>query len=194
MHFSTLTTTISLLSLSLAAPAPLTPRFPPISNILQPTFLSRYSGTTGAISFNVATGSATKTNTGDITTLVTFENTSLDLPSTCRLRFFLDGTDASVVLEGTKQVNIFSSLNPAPAGGSPGWGGPGNQRNIDLGRFSLYKGGNGDLVPGLPTGVNGVACPKKNAGPVGFEVVPVGDVDRVEWSKGLSGLYLTWDV
>lgn len=57
----------------------------------------------------------------------------------------------------------------------------------------MYKGGNGDLVPGFPTGVNSVPCPKKNAGPVGFEVVPVGDVDRVEWSKGVSGLYLTWD-
>jgi hypothetical protein len=193
MHFSTLTTTASLLSLSLAAPAALTPRFPPISNILQPSFISRYSGTNGAITFNVATGSATKTPTGDITTLVTFENTSLDLPATCRLRFFLDGSDSAVVLEGTKQVEIFSSLKPAPAAGSAGWGGPGNQRNNDLGRFSLYKGGNGDLVPGFPTGVNSVACPKKGAGPVGFEVVPVGDVDRVEWSKGLSGLYLTWD-
>lgn len=29
-------------------------------------------------------------------------------------------------------------------------------------------------------------------GVVGFEVVPVGDWDRVEWDAGVSGLYLSY--
>jgi len=91
------------------------------------------------------------------------------------------------VTEGTKQVNIYTSLYPAPAAGSAGWGGPGNGRNQDVGRFLVYKGGNADLI----MGTDSVACPKKGE-TVGFEVVPTGDADRVEWSKDLSGLYLTW--
>lgn len=185
--------TASLLSFVAAAPTTINARWPPLTNILKPTVISQYSGTNGAITYNVNTGTATKTPSGDITTLVTFENTSLDLPITCRLRFFLDSADSAIILEGTKQVNIFSSLNPAAVQGSKGWGGPGNQRNQDLGRFALYKGGNGDFVRGFPTGVDSVPCPKKGAGPVGFDIVPVGEVDRVEWSAALSGLYLTWD-
>jgi hypothetical protein len=189
MHFTTLTLS-SLLSLSLAAPTTLTTRWSPNPTSLKPISISLYSGTTGAITPNVAIGSATKTPSGDITTLVTFSNPSLELPDTCRLRFHLDSSDTAVVLEGTKQVAVFSSLKPAPAGGSPGWGGPGNQRNQDLGRLELYKGGDGNVV--YATGINGFPCPKKGSGPVGFEVVPVGDRDRVEWSAAMSGLYITW--
>jgi hypothetical protein len=180
----------SILSLSYAAPITLAARESNLSNTLKPITISLYSGATGGITPNVATGSATKTPTGDITTLVTFENKSFDVPSTCRLRFHLDNLDTAVVLDGTKEVGIFSSLNPAPAGGSKGWGGPGNQRNIDLGRFKLVKGGDGSVV--YATGLDAFPCPKRGAGPVGFEVVPIGDVDRVEWSAALSGLYLTW--
>ena len=93
------------------------------------------------------------------------------------------------MLDGTKQVNIYSSLKPAPVEGSKGWGGPGNQRDQDIGRFLVYKGGNGDLIQGGES----VPCPGKGKGPVGFEVVPIGESDRVEWGAGLSGLYLTWN-
>lgn len=185
---SHLFTTTTLFTLSLTAPTSFSPRWPQISNILRPTVISQYSGATGAIAYNTATGVVAKTSQGDLTTLVTFENTSLDLPASCRLRFYLDSADAAVVTDGTKLVNIFSSLKPAPVGGSQGWGGPGNQRNQDIGRFLVYKGGNADLV----MGGEAVPCPTRGE-KVGFEVVPVGDVDRVEWSGSLSGLYLTWD-
>jgi hypothetical protein len=181
----TIITLSSVLSLVTAAPTILTERWPSVTNILKSDVISIYYVSTGAITYNVPTGIVAKTPNGEITTLVTFENTSLDLPSTCRLRFYLD--NANTVLDGTKQVNVFSSRQPAPKGGSTGWG-PGNQRDQDIGRFLLYKGGNGDLVQGTES----FPCPKKGAGPVGFEVVPVGDVDRVEWSAALSGLYLTW--
>lgn len=179
-------TVASLLSLSFAAPTFLEKRLSPLP-MLRPTVISRYTGSNGAIVYNVPTGTAAKTYQGDVTTLVTFSNPSLDLPTTCRIRFNLDSSDTAVVTEGTKQVNIYTSLYPAPAAGSAGWGGPGNGRNQDVGRFLVYKGGNADLI----MGTDSVACPKKGE-TVGFEVVPTGDADRVEWSKDLSGLYLTW--
>lgn len=187
MLFSLFTTT-TLFTLSLAAPTSLSPRWPQISNILRPSVISQYSGVNGAIVYNTPKGVTAKTSQGDLTTLVTFENTALDLPASCRLRFYLDSTDSAVVTDGTKLVNIFSSLKPAPVEGSAGWGGPGNQRNLDIGRFLVYKGGNADLIQGGEA----VPCPKKGE-KVGYEVVPVGDVDRVEWSGSLSGLYLTWN-
>ncbi|KAH7063965.1 hypothetical protein BKA63DRAFT_174865 [Paraphoma chrysanthemicola] len=180
-------TAASLLSLVAAAPASLQARWPPLSNILKPSVISQFDGSNGAITYNVATGSATKTNRGDITTLVTFKP-DFEIPATtCYLRFFLDGNDNAVKLGGSKQVNIFSSLQPAPEHNVAAWGPPGNQRNLDLGRFSLYKGGNGDIVYGPAT----FACPKKGSS-AGFEVVPTGETDEVTWSASLSGLYLTW--
>ncbi|KAF2035183.1 hypothetical protein EK21DRAFT_84807 [Setomelanomma holmii] len=185
MLFTTLTAA-SLLSLAAAAPTNLEARWPPLTNILKPTVISLFDGSNGAITYNVGTGSATKTNRGDITTLVTFKP-DFDIPeTTCRLRFFLDNADNAVVLGGSKQVNIFSSLKPAPEKDVPAWGPPGNQRDQDLGRFSLYKGGNGDVVyaPAI------FPCPKKGAS-IGFEVVPTGETDEVKCNPALSGLYLT---
>jgi hypothetical protein len=185
MHSITLTAA-SLLSIVAALPTTLNSRWPNATNILKPTIISQYSGTNGAITYNVEKGIAAKTNTGDITTLVTFDNTSRDdMPTTCRLRFSLDSNDNSIALEGTKQVNIFSSLKPAPKEGSRGWGGPGNQRNLDIDMVTMYRGG--DFLVGY------VPCPGKGKGPVGYEIVPVGDVDRVEWNGEMGGLYLTWD-
>lgn len=183
----------SLVTLVSAAPTAIEKRWPSIPRILRPSVISRYEGFNGAITYNVARGEASKSGNGrDISALVTFDNTNLDLPATCELRFFLDATDANVQLSGTQQVAIFSSLKPAPAAGSTGWGPPGNQRNEDLGRFSLVRGGDGTLIAGQSTKVRSFPCPRKGAGPIGFEVVPLGDRDRVEWSANLSGLYITW--
>ncbi|KAF2824243.1 hypothetical protein CC86DRAFT_420695 [Ophiobolus disseminans] len=186
MLFQTLTS-LTLLALTSAAPTSLSKRWPEIPNILRPTVISSYSTTNGAITYDVPKGTAAKTSSGEISTLVTFSNPSQTLPTDCRVRFYLDGADAGVVTEGTKQINIFTSFKGAPEGGSTGWGGPGNQRNGDVGRFLVYKGGNADLLWGNEV----VKCPAKGE-TVAFEVVPAGEVDRVEWSKGLSGLYLTW--
>lgn len=194
MQYTTIFLTL-LLSLTFAAPTTNPEkRFPTLTNILKPSSISRYSGFNGAIQPNVFYGEASKStsnNGHDISTLVTFMNNDLNLPATCQLRFYLDNADNSVIVSGTGIVSIFSSNAPAPAAGSGGWGGPGNQRYEELGRFKVVKGGNGVLLEDFGRKLDSVPCPGRGKS-MGFEVVPTGDNDFVGWTKDISGLYMTW--
>lgn len=203
MHFSTIALT-SLLSLASAAPAVLDARMPK-GNTLAPSAISIYHGSNGAIDYGVARGEVSRNNWDgrDNSTLVTFNLNGQTLPNTCFLRFWLEpGTQSSnpasgSFWSGTGLIDVFSSLQPAPVEGSKGWGGPGNQRNNPLGRMKVNYNGDATVLDFAPNQLSGFKCPQigdwnvKN-GLVGFELVPVGDQDRVQWDGAVSGLYLNW--
>ena len=192
----------SILSLASAAPAAISKRWPaPDGSSLTPSAISIYHGQNGAIVYNVAKGEVSReqSNGKDKSTLVTFDLKGKTLGSTCSLKFFHDNADTSAIFTGSPaQFDIFRSLQPAPTAGSPGWGGPGNQRDIHLGRLEPKYNGNAVIVTNVgPNQLGGFPCPKvgdyyvKN-GLVGFEIVPVGDRVSAEWNAALSGLYLDW--
>ncbi len=66
-----------------------------------------------------------------------------------------------------------------------------------MGRMKANYNGDATVLDFAPNQLKSFPCPKmgdfnvKN-GVVGFEVVPVGDWDRVEWDAGVSGLYLSY--
>ncbi|KAF2009657.1 hypothetical protein BU24DRAFT_473835 [Aaosphaeria arxii CBS 175.79] len=202
MRFSSVAAA-SLLSLASAAPAAVDKRWqtPAPANTLTPSTLATYYGKDGSIVAPVTIGHASQYQgaSGATTTLVTFNlnNAAYTPPAgaQCTLKFFLDLTDgAAHIGKPGDQIDVFSSLQPAPAAGSPGWGGPGNQRNIGLGRLQPVIGGLATTVQN--NGIESFPCPKigdsnVKGGLVGFEVVPVNTAS-VDWSNIASGLYLQW--
>ncbi len=201
MLFSTLVTT-TLLSLTSAAPlAEISKRWPTDDGTsLRPSVISIYHGQNGAIDYNTPHGEVSRAqwNGKDNSTLVTFDLTSRTPPAgaTCSFKFFIDPADTAA--KATGFIDIFKSLAPAPVGGSPGWGPPGNQRDTNLGRFQPQVGGYATVVSDVgPNQLNGFPCPTSSDyhvknGLVGYEIVPAGDQVRVEWTAALSGLYLDW--
>lgn len=206
MQFTTLALA-TLFSFGSAAPASLEARFPTghYNNILPPSATSIYHGQNGAIEYGVnrAEVSRSSWNGRDNSTLATFDLNGRTLPDKCSLRFWLepnsqynDPSRGSFVF-GTGLVDVFSGLQPAPREGSKGWGGPGNQRNNPLGRVKVNYNGDATTLDFAPNQLTGFKCPKvgdwnvKN-GLVGYELVPVGDTDRVQWDAAVSGLYLSW--
>lgn len=199
MHFCTLALA-ALLSFTSAIPtAAVEKRWPSTTNIIKPYTISIYHSFNGAITPAVDKGEVSRNywDGRDNTTLVTFDITGRTLPATCFLRFYLDPADSAASWSGTAQIDVFSSLQPAPAQGSAGWGGPGNQRNLPLGRFQVTGLGQATPLNFAPNQLGSFPCPKVGDGnvrdgKVGYELVPVGDQDRVTWSADLSGLYLGW--
>jgi hypothetical protein len=202
MHFPTIAFT-TLLSLASAAPAAIEARFPR-GNVLPPSSISIYHGSNGAIDPSVARGEVSRNNWDgrDNSTLVTFDLNGKTLPDRCFLRFWLEpGTAGSPTSgsfwSGTGLIDVFSSLQPAPKEGSKGWGGPGNQRNNPLGRMKVNYNGDATVLDFAPNQLSAFQCPKigdwnvKN-GLVGYELVPVGDQDRIQWDNAVSGLYLNY--
>lgn len=203
MHFSTVALT-ALLSLVSAAPTALETRSIE-GNGLPPSAISTYHGSNGAIDYGVARGEVSRNNWDgrDHSTLVTFDLNDTDLPDTCFFRFWLEpdtkysNPASRNIISGTGLIDVFSSLQPAPVEGSKGWGGPGNQRNNPLGRIKASFNGDATVLDFAPNQLSRFKCPKigdwnvKN-GLVGFELVPVGDQDRVQWDGAVSGLYLSW--
>lgn len=197
MHFSTITLA-TLLSVTSAAPAAIEARFPK-GNVLPPSAISIYHGSNGAIDYGVANGEVSRNNWNglDNSTLVTFDLNGKTLPDKCFLRFWLEPNTHDSYWDGTGLIDVFSSLQPAPKEGSKGWGGPGNQRNNPLGRMKVNYNGDATVLDFAPNQLSAFKCPKvgdwnvKN-GLVGYELVPVGDKDRVQWNGASSGLYLNW--
>ncbi|KAJ4361400.1 hypothetical protein N0V95_001913 [Ascochyta clinopodiicola] len=203
MHFPTIAL-VTLVSITSAAPTALEARFPK-GNVVPPSAISIYHGSNGAIDYGVARGEVSRNNWDghDSSTLVTFDLNGKNLPENCSLRFWLEpGTQSSSPTSGsfwsgTGSIDVFSSLQPAPKEGSAGWGGPGNQRNNPLGRVKVNYNGDATVLDFAPNQLSGFRCPKigdwnvKN-GLVGYELVPVGDQDRVNWDATVSGLYLNW--
>ena len=206
MYFTTIALT-TLLSITSAAPASLKARFPTgrYNNVLPPSAISIYHGQNGAIDYGVYRGEVSRNNWDgrDNSTLVTFDLNGRTLPDTCFLRFWLEPNTQSSdprtgsFVSGTGLIDVFSSLQPAPQEGSKGWGGPGNQRNNPLGRLKVNFNGDATVLDFAPNQLSGFKCPKvgdwnvKN-GLVGYELVPVGDADRVQWDGAVSGAYLSW--
>ena len=197
MHFPTIALT-TLLSMASAAPATIEARFPS-GNVLRPSAISIYHGINGAIDYGVAIAEVSRNNWDgrDNTTLVTFDLNGKSLPGKCFLRFWLEPKTQSSYWDGTGLIDVFSSSQPAPKEGSKGWGGPGNQRYNPLGRMKVNYNGDATVLDFAPNQLSAFDCPKvgdwsvKN-GLVGYELVPVGDKDRVQWDGAVSGLYLSW--
>jgi hypothetical protein len=205
MHFNTIAF-ITLLSLASAAPASLEARFPNSrgTRVLLPLVNSLYHGFNGSIDYGVRRGEVSRENWNgrDNGTLVTFDLNGRTLPERCNLDFYLEPNvqssdpSAGSFASGTRLMDIFSSSQPAPVGGSKGWGGPGNQRDNHLGRVEVQNQ-DAKIVPTISSRLRGFPCPKigdsnvKN-GLVGYELVPVGDAVRVQWDTAVSGLYFNW--
>ncbi|KAH7134045.1 hypothetical protein EDB81DRAFT_803008 [Dactylonectria macrodidyma] len=149
-----------------------------------PSAIWKYSVRNGAIS-ETTNGEISKYNSNggnDITTLLTFTYPKAAEGKQCQFAFYLDST---AIVSGSKKLDVFTSNNPAP-GPTTGWG-PGNQRNINLGRLSV-------TVPGTATwdDVNNAYLTAKTPCKAehtveGFELVGVYDNDYVSWNPDLSG-------
>ncbi|KAL0942762.1 uncharacterized protein CTRU02_200648 [Colletotrichum truncatum] len=141
--FSKLVVALIAATTAIAAPleAPLEARQAP-STYFTPSATFNYNTRDGAI-YPSGWGQISKytgNNGNDITTLLTFTYPEGVSGKKCQFFFYADG---STYASGSKKIDVFTSNKPAPAGGSPGWGagGPGNQRNNNVGRLSVPAGG-----------------------------------------------------
>ncbi|KAF2124993.1 hypothetical protein P153DRAFT_370317 [Dothidotthia symphoricarpi CBS 119687] len=168
-------------------------------NVLKPSSIAIYHSFNGAITPPVSQGEVSRnsSNGRDTTTLVTFDLNGRTLPPTCSLRFHLDPKDSIASCTGTGHIDVFSSLKPAPIEGSAGWGGPGNQRNVPLGRMQVHGDGDATVLDFAPNQLGAFSCLEVGGlgvegGVLAFELVPVGEQYRVTWDAGRSGLFLSW--
>ncbi|KAF9880809.1 hypothetical protein CkaCkLH20_01851 [Colletotrichum karsti] len=135
--FSKLILTV-LAAASAALAAPLEARQSP--SYFTPSATFQYSVRDGAI-YPAGWGYVAKypQNQGyDYTTLLTFTYPQAVAGRKCRLEFVADS--GSVYAYGSRQLDVFTSLRPAPAGGASGWP-PGNQRDANLGRLAVPESG-----------------------------------------------------
>ena len=150
-----------------------------------------YDVGTGAIDCTATQGLISKdynNNGHDQTTLLTFEYPAASAGKTCHFEFSLDG---SAQLSGSKKIDLFSSLGPAP-GCTSTWG-PGNQRNIHMGRMDAVLGGTAAYEY---TYSAYLTSPTPCAAPgtiEAYELVGVFDQDYVQWSPALAGLRIVYE-
>lgn len=176
---------IAALSSALAIGASAAPATYP-SGRINPITLSQYTVWTGAIDYDVQTGKVFKDGrSSDITTLVTFDIAKALSGKTCQLHFDLP-RDAHV--SGSGKFDVFTSQAPATQD-TESWP-PGNLRDEYVGRFLAVKGG--DAEPGADgiTTITTFPCPGGQY--LAGEIVGVGDVDYITWSKASNGPYLTY--
>jgi hypothetical protein len=112
---------------------------------------------------------------------VTFTYPAAAQNKQCQLEFHLP---ANASPAGSKKIDVFSSIKPAP-GPTTGWS-PGNQRDKHIGRLSVVPGGaatwDSAQKPSLA-----FKTPCKAPGTVeAFEFVGVGDFDLINWSPSLG--------
>jgi hypothetical protein len=184
MKFST-TTFLSLLSLAAAAPAPV-PQIPSSGAVIAPSAVSQFDVWTGAIRYASGAGKIFKNGrTTDTTTLLTFTYPTASGGRTCTFHLYLD---AASVQTGAKDVDIYSSLQPATTSTST-WG-PGNQRNNQLARVAVSKPGDVTYLAGYPQVAKSYPCP---SGTVGYELAPTDDTMDIEWTQSATvGAYITY--
>ncbi|TDZ14156.1 hypothetical protein Cob_v012890 [Colletotrichum orbiculare MAFF 240422] len=160
---------------------------------------STYFTPSARYTYNVATGAITPSSTGlvhkfpsnagqDVTTLLTFTYPAAAAGKKCQFHFFTEPGSSEV--SGSRKLDVYTSTNPAP-GATTGWG-PGNQRNVNIGRLGIAASGYAtwDATFGAyltaPTD-----C--KPAGTVeGFELVGVYDNDLVKWTPPASGARIAY--
>jgi hypothetical protein len=184
MKFTT-TTVLAIVGLAAAAPSP---QAPFLVNKILPSVVSHYEVWTGAIKFNTGTGKVFKNGqTTDITTLLTFTYPAASVGKTCSINLALGPAS---IQTGAKQIDIFSSLAPAP-GPRSSWG-PGNGRNNHLGRISVNKPGLGVYLAGFPVAGQSFPCPAAGT-KVGFEFVSTDDMSNTFWVQSpLVGAFISY--
>ncbi|KAH7169926.1 hypothetical protein EDB81DRAFT_908314 [Dactylonectria macrodidyma] len=144
-----------------------------------PSVIWHYSVNNGAISSTVS-GEVFKdvANHGqDVTTLLTFRYPEQAEGLQCQFAFYVDDT---ACLDGSKQLDLFTSYSPAP-GPTAGWG-PGNQRNVPLGRLSLGLNSFATWDATYSTYLTEKTPCKPHGTIEAFELVGVNDNDLVTWN------------
>ncbi|KAH7308632.1 hypothetical protein B0I35DRAFT_442322 [Stachybotrys elegans] len=154
------------------------------SSYFTPSAIWRYNTANGAISATtVGYIDKSTTNGGqDTTALITFTYPQGVTGMKCQFAFFLDG---SATLSGSRKIDLFTVNNPAP-GPRPGWG-PGNQRNIHLGRLTAAKPGQATWDATYSAYLTQKTDCKAPGTIEGFELVGVYDRDLVSWNPSLAG-------
>lgn len=125
--------------------------------------------------------------TTDVTTLLTFDFPPESEGKTCSFHFE-SSSDTTTKVSGTGQFDIFISLAPATHDTTT-WP-SGNLRDQHIGRMTAKPNGAATWLAGFPVFGQGFPCPAGMT--YGGELVGAGDVDRIEWSVGASGPYITW--
>ncbi|WDK19986.1 hypothetical protein CGRA01v4_11273 [Colletotrichum graminicola] len=142
--------------------------------------------------YNTRNGAIYPSNYGgnegnDLTSLPTFTYPQAAAGKKCQLWFLLDGPTSGV--SDSRKLDVFTSTKPAPAGG------PGNQRDANLGRWSLPAAAAGGWATWDATYGAYLTAPTdcKAPGTVeGFELVGVYDNDYVSWDAQLSGARIAY--
>lgn len=144
-----------------------------------PSARYNYHTYNGAIECNPKGGLVSKSDTDqghDITTLVTFTYPPEAVGMQCQLVFYLDGT---ATVTGSGKIDVFTSLQPAP-GCTSGWG-PGNQRNINIGRWSVANNAFATWDATYGAYMTSPTDCKAAGTQEGFEFVGVYDNDYISW-------------
>ncbi|OHE97199.1 IDI-3 protein [Colletotrichum orchidophilum] len=160
------------------------------STYFNPSATYTYNVGTGAITPSSGTGVVSKSTSdggNDLTALLTFTYPPDTAGKKCQLYFYLDGPTSSV--SGSGKLDVFTSIKPAPSSGSSGWGagGPGNQRDVNIGRLSAVWAGFATwdatykAYLTAPTDCNATGTVQ------GLELVGVSDNDHVSWNTQVSG-------
>jgi hypothetical protein len=186
----TAATLLSIAGLATAAPAPVANGQggggPAVS--FSPGVVSQYSVWSGAIKYNTGVGKVFKNGqTTDISTLLTFTYPAASAGKTCSINLYLDSASTQT---GAKEIDIFSSLAPAP-GPRSSWG-PGNQRNNHLGRIKITKPGSGVYESGYPKTGASYPCPAPGT-KAGYEFVATDDTTNTVWTQAAGvGAYISY--
>ncbi|KAI9147535.1 hypothetical protein HJFPF1_12561 [Paramyrothecium foliicola] len=151
------------------------------STYFQPCSIWQYNVKNGAIS-SASTGLVSKSNTNagaDTTTLVTFQYPEAASGRQCQFAFYFDATAAA---SGSRKMDLFTTNGVAP-GPTTGWG-PGNRRNIHLGRLDAAPAGSTGFATWEATYNAYLTAPTDCKAPgteEGFELVGVYDEDYIWW-------------
>jgi hypothetical protein len=169
--------------------APLEARTGSPGNYFTPSAIYNYDVGTGAIQCT-STGlisKSTSNNGHDITTLVTFTYPAAAENHKCQFFFYLDSTAS---LSGSKKIDVFTSLAPAP-GCTTGWG-PGNQRNVNIGRISAELNNYATWDATYGAYLTAPSDCKAPGTQEGFELVGVYDNDYVSWNPTVAGARIVY--
>ncbi|KAK6217245.1 IDI-3 precursor [Colletotrichum tabaci] len=166
---------------------------PPTS--FAPSAIFTYNTRNGAItpsSYGGVVSKSTSNAGNDLTALLTFTYPQAAAGKKCQLWFYLDAPTSSV--SGSRKLDVFTSTKPAPASGSTGWGagGPGNQRDVNLGRWSVAPGGWATWDATYGAYLTAPTDCKAPGAVEGFELVGVWDNDYVSWNAQVSGARIAY--
>lgn len=127
----------------------------------------------------------------DITALLTFTYPAAAKDRMCQ--FVFESDPPKTWASGSQKLDLFTSLQPAPAGGATTWP-PGNQRDVNIGRLSVASGA-GQSTWDATFGENRISKPIKCAAPgtvEAYELVGVYDQDYVSWRDGAGPRIVYW--